>query len=60
MSAPRRTRNTVMKSIRVPHETDQIISMLSQQRGESWAGYAKNLLKSAAREALNIGTKEPR
>ncbi len=33
MSAPRRTRKTIMKSIRIPHETDQIITLLSQQSG---------------------------
>ncbi|MFD2049491.1 hypothetical protein [Pantoea stewartii] len=52
MSAPRRTRKTIMKSIRIPHETDQIITLLSQQSGESWAACAKVLLRRAAREAL--------
>ncbi len=51
MSAPRRTRKTIMKSIRIPHETDQIITLLSQQSGE-WAACAKVLLRRAAREAL--------
>lgn len=52
MSAPRRTRKTIMKSIRLPYETDQIISLLSDQSGEAWATCARKLLATAAREAL--------
>ncbi|MGJ3445084.1 hypothetical protein [Enterobacter sp. PTB] len=59
MSAPRRTRHTVMKSIRLHYETEQIITILSQQRGESWATCAKKLLLTASREALASAVHNP-
>lgn len=53
MPAPSRTRKTIMKSIRLPYETEQIITLLSEQHGEAWASCARRLLAAAAREALS-------